>query len=207
MASLVGSLLSFVLLYKYAALFLITFVAAVAAPIPSGAVIVASFVFAGQGYMNTTAVAITATVGNIIGDLVGFALARRYGRTVLDRFGWKKIMQAPFVARLERRVAAHPVITIFVTRLTTSITPVANFVAGFASVNWRAFIIADILGQALETCLNFIYGRIFGETWVYVSPITEKISYIVVAVAALLVIFFWRRRSRRKAAIAEGLDK
>ena len=64
MASLVGSLLSFVLLYKYAALFLITFVAAVAAPIPSGAVMVASFVFAGQGYMNTAAVALTATIGN-----------------------------------------------------------------------------------------------------------------------------------------------
>jgi len=207
MASLFGYLLSFILLYKYAALFLIVFVAAVAVPIPSGAVIVASFVFAGQGYMNTTAVAVTATAANIIGDLVGFALARRYGRTVIDRFGWKKIMQAPFVARLERRVAAHPVITVFVTRLTTSITPVANLVVGFAKLNWQAFLIADVIGQTIETGLNFIYGRVFGETWVYVSPITEKFGYIVVALAALAVIILWHRRSRHKAAMAGGLEE
>jgi len=207
MASLFGSLLSFVLLYKYAALFLIVFVAAVAVPIPSGAVIVASFVFAGQGYMNTIAVAVTATAANIIGDLVGFALARRYGRTVVERFGWKKIMQAPFVARLERRVAAHPVITVFVTRLTTSITPVANLIVGFAKLNWRAFIVADVIGQTIETGLNFVYGRVFGETWTYVSPITEKFGYIVVALAALAVIILWRRHSHHKAATADGLDK
>jgi membrane protein DedA with SNARE-associated domain len=207
MASLFGYLLSFILLYKYAALFLIVFVAAVAVPIPSGAVIVASFVFAGQGYMNTIAVAVTATAANIIGDLVGFALARRYGRTVIDRFGWKKIMQAPFVARLERRVAAHPVITVFVTRLTTSITPVANLVVGFAKLNWQAFLIADVIGQTIETGLNFIYGRVFGETWVYVSPITEKFGYIVVALAALAVIILWHRRSRHKAAMAGGLEE
>jgi membrane protein DedA with SNARE-associated domain len=207
MASLVGSLLSFVLLYKYAALFLIVFVAAVAVPIPSGAVIVASFVFAGQGYMSVAAVAVTATIGNVIGDIVGFALARRYGREVMERFGLKKILHAPFVARLERRAARYPIVTVFATRLTTSITPVANLVVGFAKLNWRAFIIADLAGQIVETGLNFVYGRIFGETWAYVSPITEKFGYIVIAVAALLVIIFWRRRSRRHAMLTVGLDK
>jgi membrane protein DedA with SNARE-associated domain len=205
MSSLVGSLLSFVLLYKYAALFLIVFASAVAVPIPSGAVIVASFVFAGQGYMNTAAVALTATIGNIAGDIVGFALSRRFGREAMERFGLKKILHAPFVTRLERRVAVHPVITVFVTRLTTSITPIANLIVGFAALNWLAFIIADVAGQAVETGLNFFYGRIFGETWTYVAPITEKIGYLVIAVTALLAIFFWRRRAHRRALLAGGL--
>lgn len=207
MASLFGSLLSFVLLYKYAALFLIVFVAAVAVPIPSGAVIVASFVFAGQGYMNTAAVAITATAGNIIGDLVGFGLARRYGRKLIERFGWNKVMKMPFVTRLERRVAKHPVVAVFVTRLTTSITPVANLVVGFAKLNWRAFIVADVIGQTIETGLNFVYGRIFGETWSYASPIAEKLGYIVVALAALAVVLLWRRHSHHKTAMADGLEE
>jgi undecaprenyl-diphosphatase len=207
MTTIFASLLSFVLLYKYAALFLIVFVAAVAVPIPSGAVIVASFVFAGQGYMNTTAVAITTTAANILGDFIGFGLARRYGHKLIERMGMKKALNAPFVARLERRVAKHPVITVFVTRLTTSITPVANLVVGFAKLNWRAFIVADVIGQTVETGLNFIYGRIFGETWTYASPIAEKLGYIVVALAALAVVLLWRRHSHHKSAIADGLEE
>jgi len=203
MPSLLASLLSFILLYKYAALFLITFLSALAVPLPSGAIIVAAFVFAGQGYMNTAGVVATATVGNILGDVVGFALARRYGREFMERIGLKRILHAPFIERLERRVAKHPFVAVFLTRLTTSITPAANLLAGFAKVGWPSFIIADIIGQGAETALNFFYGRVFGETWTFVGPITEKLGYIVIAVAALIVILLWRRRSRAHALLAD----
>ena len=208
MASLVASLLSFVLLYRYAALFLVTFLASLALPIPSGAVAVASFVFAGEGYMNPWLVAATATAGNLAGDLLGFGLARHYGKKFIERLGWGRLLRASFVAGLEKRVAERPFLAVFVTRLTTSLTPLANFVAGFAALPWRAFIAADILGELVETGLNFIYGRFFGESWVYVSAITGKIGFIVVSLAALLVIYFWRRRrSHHHADVAAGLDK
>jgi membrane protein DedA with SNARE-associated domain len=208
MASLIGSLLSFVLLYKYAALFLVTFLGSLIAPIPSGSIVVASFVFAGQGYMNTALVAITATVGNIVGDLLGFGLAKRYGRDVVEHLGWGKILHASFVAGLERRVARRPMLVVFITRIITSLTTVANLVAGFLALSWRAFIVADLLGETVETCLNYVYGRFFGQSWVYVSSITGKIGIIVVCLAGLLVLYFWRRRrSHHHLLDAVGLDK
>ena len=204
MSSLLGSLLSFVLLYKYAALFLITFSSSLALPIPSGALTVASFVFAGQGYMSTGWVALVATAGNVLGDLAGFYLARRYGRKVIAHLGGKKMLQANLIAKLENRVSTHPFLSIFATRLTTSITSIANLVAGFAVIGWRTFLIADLVGQGTETGLNFLYGRVFGETWAYVSPVTEKLGYIVIAFAVLLAAFFWRRRSSRRVKEARG---
>lgn len=205
MSSLVGSLLSFVLLYRYAALFLITFLASLALPIPSGAVVVASFVFAGEGYMNPWLVAITATAGNLAGDLVGFGLARRYGRELIERLGWGRLLRVQFVARLERQMKARPALAVFLTRLTTTLTPVANLLAGFAALPWRVFIVADILGETTETLLNFVYGRFFGESWVYVSTITGKIGIIVLALAALSVLYLWKYRGSRRRRLKQNV--
>jgi membrane protein DedA with SNARE-associated domain len=208
MSSLVGSLLSFVLLYKYAALFAVTLLAQLGIPIPSGAIAVAAFVFAGEGYMNPWLVALAAAAGNVTGDLIGFGLARRYGREVVLRLGWGRVLHTPLVAGLERRVASRPVLAVFLTRLTTTLTPAANLLAGFAALSWRAFIVAGVLGELAETALNFVYGRFFGESWVYASSITGKIGIIVISLAALAVLYFWRRRrSHHRALAAHGLDK
>ena len=139
MTPLIESLLSFVLLYRYAALFLITFLAALAIPIPSGAIAVASFVFAGEGYMNSGLVALAATAGNLAGDLLGFGLARRYGRQLINKIGWERVFNTSFVAGLEQRINRRPMLSVFATRLTTTLTPAANFLAGFAKLPWSRF--------------------------------------------------------------------
>lgn len=191
------SLLTFLLLYKYTALFLITFVAALAVPIPSGAITVAAFFFASQGYMSTPLVALANVAGNVAGDWVGYWLSRLYGKKVLRKIGLGRVIDSVAVRALDKRIAEHPWITIFVTRFATAITPLANLVAGMAPLPWRTFMLADILGEASETGLNLVYGIVFGSSWTYFSSLTGKIGLIVVIVVALIILIYWKKFWRR----------
>src|SRR3989344_5451402 len=73
---LFDAFLSFLLVYKYAALFAITFVAALILPLPASTTIVAANVFAFQGYLNFPAVFCAALLGNIAGDNLGNFISR-----------------------------------------------------------------------------------------------------------------------------------
>jgi len=69
---LIQIILPYILLYKYFALFLITFLASIAVPIPAGALLVASAAFAIHGYLNIFTIIIVVTIANILGDSLVF---------------------------------------------------------------------------------------------------------------------------------------
>ena len=70
MSGLVSLLLSYVLIYKYLAIFIITYLGALAFPLPSGTVVAASAAFAIQGYLNFPLVLFIGILGNVTGDMI-----------------------------------------------------------------------------------------------------------------------------------------
>jgi membrane protein DedA with SNARE-associated domain len=198
MDSVLHSLLTFVLLYRYAAIFLITFLGAIALPIPSGSVLVMSFFFAAQGYLDYAWVAAVGFLGNIAGDLVAFWAARIYGERVLARIGLGWLLKTDGGALIERKLAAHPISTIFVSRLTTSVTPLVNVMVGLAEISFLTYIIVDAVGQFVEVVINFVLGAMFGDSWIYLAGDLGKISLIIIAVVVLLIVLFIGRKNGRK---------
>ncbi len=199
MSQLLAALLSFVLLYKYAAIFLVVFAAALAAPLPSGALTVASFFFASQGFLSFPWVAAAAFAGNVAGDLAGYGIVRRYGRPFLQRVGLGSLLQAPAVHVLERKIARHPGATIIVSRFTTAITPAANAFAALAPIPFRTFLAFDLIGEAGETAVNFAYGWLFGDSLSAFSTLTGRLTVLSLAAVALVFAVLRTRRRRTHA--------
>ena len=79
MSFLIQFILPYILLYKYIALFVITFLASIALPIPAGGLLVASAAFASQGYFNIVKVIIVVIIANVLGDNVCYWLTRIFG--------------------------------------------------------------------------------------------------------------------------------
>jgi membrane protein DedA with SNARE-associated domain len=79
-------ILSYLLLYKYLAIFILVFSAAVIIPWPVNTAILAVGAFSSQGYFNfwiSLAVAISA---NVSGDLFDYWLTRKYGQKAIKNF-------------------------------------------------------------------------------------------------------------------------
>ena len=98
---LFSSLLSFLLLYKYIALFVLVFIAAVGLPVPSNTLLIAVGAFASQSYFSLPISLAVAVVANVLGDLLDYFIIRKYGAVILKKNYHKKFS---FIAKMKKYV-------------------------------------------------------------------------------------------------------
>ena len=103
-SSVIFAILSFLLLYKYLALFLVAYLAALILPLPSNTSLLAASAFASQGFLNIYLVIIVALLANVLGDITGFFIAHRYGKGLLINIGLQKVLASKEYKKIETKL-------------------------------------------------------------------------------------------------------
>lgn len=191
-------LLSYLLLYKYAALAVVVYVASALLPLPSNAMLLAVGAFSSQGYFNfwiSLAVAVTA---NTLGDLTGYGITRRYGATVIHALKLDKIH---FFDQLQTELRTDAAVTVFITRFAGWLSTATNFLAGLVGVPFATFLFYDILGNFIEPGAALSLGRIVGDYWSDFSNLLELIAGIVAVSVILFVLARIRNRITKKYSV------
>jgi membrane protein DedA with SNARE-associated domain len=176
-----AALLSYVLLYKYFAIFVITFFGAFALPLPSGSVLMAASAFAVQGYMSFPLVLLTGIAGNMAGDSSGYWLVRRYGIIVLHKLRLSRFFTKDRLDGARNQIDRHPVLTIYFSRFMTGIAPAVNVVSGITRLPYKRFLPFECLGEITECTMFCFIGYIFGSNWEYVSQLSGKFWIVILA--------------------------
>jgi membrane protein DedA with SNARE-associated domain len=192
--SIVGFLLSFLLLYKYYALFGVIFVSAIILPLPTNTILVATGAFASQGYFNFGASLVVALIANMLGDCFDYFLARTYGRRALDILHLKL---PSYIESLERFIKEHPRPTIFLTRFAGIADPITNILSGLIPVPVAVFLLYDFLGNLVSMALFLAIGGFLGIYWQQFSGIFSALGwgfFAIVALAAIGIVFWQRKR-------------
>jgi membrane protein DedA with SNARE-associated domain len=182
-----ATLLSYVLLYKYPAIFVITFFGAFALPLPSGSVLMAGSAFAVQGYMSFPLVLITGIAGNMAGDSSGYWLVRLYGLKVLDKIHLRRFFNKDRLDGARNQIDKHPILTIYFSRFMTGIAPAVNVVCGITRLPYKRFLLFECLGEITECSMFCFIGYIFGSNWEYVSQLSG--GFWVILLAGVLMTF------------------
>jgi membrane-associated protein len=196
MSGFVGLLLSFLLLYKYWALFVIIFLAGVIVPFPSNSLLLATGAFASQGYFSFPLSLTIATVANILGDCTDYFLARRYGKRALRLL---HISLPSYIGRLEGFVRRHPGPTIFVTRFVGTVGETVSFLAGFIPVPFGTFLVCDFLGNIVSIGVVLYAGYFLGIYWQDYSDLFSILGWILLGttlIAALGIALWYRNREK-----------
>jgi membrane-associated protein len=197
MENVTSFLLSYVLIYKYLAIFIITYLGAIAFPLPSGTVILASAAFATQGYLNFPLVVIVGILGNIAGDNSGYWLARRYGIRALHILGMKKVIGSEKYNTIKRGIDSHPILVVYFSRFMTAVAPAVNVVSGLTRLSYRRYLIFESLGECTEVIFFAAAGYIFGANWEYLTQFSGA-SWVVPLVAIAFVFFVLRHIFKKK---------
>ncbi len=174
-------LLSEVLVYKYLAIFVITFLGAIALPLPSGSVLMAAIAFATQGYFNAYWVWVIGLAGNIAGDNAGYWLVRFYGIRILNKLRLGKFFPDSRLEAARASLDAHPIPAIFFTRFFTSIAPAVNVVSGISRLPYGRYLLFESLGELTEVSCFCILGYIFGSNWEYISKLSGWFLVLILA--------------------------
>lgn len=182
MTFILNSLLSFLLLYKYIGLFFISFLAAILLPLPSSATLTASGAFSAQGYFNITTVIIVAFLGNVLGDIAGYLLARKYSEKILGNIGFEKMISSDLYKKLELYMKDFSYSLIFFSRFLTGIGPLINIISGISKVKYKTFFIIDILGEATYVLLYALIGYFLGTEW------ENNLSFLFEATSVIVIL-------------------
>lgn len=190
---ILSGILSFLLVYKYPALFLLVFVSAIAVPFPIDTTLVAVGAFASQGYFSAIVAYFAAFLGNVIGDITSYVIWKRYGRAIIREKYAKKYR---FFARLEQYVGTYTGPTVFASRFVGLFGPVVNFLCGYGRVRFEIFLLGSISGNAVDTVWPIALGYVVGSSWENFSSLVTVFGSIIALLAitgALLRVYFEKK--------------
>ena len=183
--NLTDQLLSALLLYGLPAIFGVTLIAAVGAPLPTNLMLIAAGSFVEQNEMSMWHVTIVACMAAVLGDQIGYGLSRWGGRRLLARISRKIGGEAKLrkTEALAKRWGGGT--GIFFSRwLVTSLGPWINVTSGIADYPWRRFIFWVVLGDVIWVVLYVMLGYIFSDR---VQAIADVLGYLAWVILGLIV--------------------
>lgn len=185
---LLYNIIPYIITYKYVALFLISLVAAFILPIPAGSILMAVTALVSEGYFNFSLVVIISIIANILGDNMGYWVARLYGERVFSHIGFRRVFESKTFNLIEKRFREHPGFIVIASRFEVISTLSVNFLAGVGKVPYKKYLLYESIGNVAQVLFYASIGYIFGHNWESVNTIMGKIFIISGIILIILSI-------------------
>ena len=182
-----------------AAVLLLMLVESCGIPFPSEVIMPVAGYFAYQGRLNLAAVIVAGAVGNLLGSLLAYWLARQFGRSLLLGPGRYVGISASHLEAADRWFARYGLAAVLVGRVLPVVRTYISFPAGLARVQPGWFALLTFVG-ALPWCAALaVVGYEIGANYTKVS---DPIGKAAIVIAALVVfgVVAWYINGRRRAA-------
>ena len=167
-----------------------------ALPIPSEVVVPAGGALAAAGRLNFFAVVAAATLGNLLGSLVAYWLAARFGRPVLLGPGRYLGIRRHHVELADRWFKRYGLWAVFFGRMLPVVRTYISFPAGLAGVPMGRFIALTVVG-AIPWNLGLAYvGLKLGQNYDAIARFIQAGGYLI-AVVVVVILVAWYLIGRR----------
>lgn len=172
-------------------------------PFPSEVIMPVGGILAATGHLNLILVVGAGTVGNLAGSLLAYALAARWGETLLLGPGRVVGIRARHLEMAAGWFQRWGLWAVGAGRVLPVVRTYISFPAGLARVNLPAFALVTALG-ALPWCAALtLVGYELGANYERVSVPLGRVA-LVVALALVALIGMWLRRGHRQESTARA---
>jgi undecaprenyl-diphosphatase len=172
---------------------------------PGEIAVILGGVIASQGEVPLVAVLVFASLGAIVGDSIGYAVGRRYGRGLLARM--PRLIRPEHVERgvdIIRRLGGPAV---FVGRFVAALRVLVPGLCGIARMPYRTFLTWNVIGGTVWACSAGILGYFAGNGYRRIERRLSYAGYILLgAVLLFVLVLFLRHRRRRRSVVARATD-
>jgi membrane protein DedA with SNARE-associated domain len=169
--------------------------------VPFGSELIMSFAgyVAAAGNLSIVGAIAAGTAGNVIGSLLAYWLAARFGETLLLGLGRYIGIRRSHVELADRWFRRHGLAAVFIGRFVPVVRTYVSFPAGLARVEPLRFFLLTFAG-VLPWCAGLAAaGYAIGLSYDRVSGPIEKAA-LGIAVIVVLVVVGWFVRGRRARA-------
>jgi membrane protein DedA with SNARE-associated domain len=168
-------------------------------PFPSEVTMPVAGVLAAAGHLNLGAVILTGAFANLVGSLIAYWLAARWGEPLLLGPGRYIGIRRHHLEMADGWFQRWGLPAVFFGRMLPVIRTYISFPAGLARVNLPWFSVLTFVGALIWSAALTLVGYTLGKNYERISgPIQNAAIVIALLVAAGLVV--WYLRGRREAA-------
>ena len=172
-------------------------------PIPSEIVVPFGGFMAAQGEFPLWAVVVVATLANLVGSGIAYALGRYGGRAFFLRYGRYVFVSAHHLDKAEEWFDRRGEITVFLTRMMPGVRTFISVPAGIARMDLGKFFLYSFLGALPWNLALALLGYAFGENWDRLQALFGEFNrffYLLLVLFAVAVgAWWWRKRGRARA--------
>ncbi|MBN1321675.1 MAG: DedA family protein [Thermoleophilia bacterium] len=181
--------------------------------IPSEIVIPYGGFLAAQGHTELWLVIVVATVANLVGSMIAYAVGRYGGRAFFLKYGRYVGVRVHHLEKAERWFDHRGELTVLFTRVMPGIRTFISLPAGIFRMSVPKFLVYSLVGivpwVSGLAALGYVAGRAAGEDpWGRLQDQFHRynvIFYVVLAIFVLAVVAWGLRRWRRKQALKNEL--
>jgi membrane protein DedA with SNARE-associated domain len=179
----------------YPALFLLVMAESGGIPLPGETALITAAILASQGTLQIEFVIALAALAAIMGDNMGYLIARRFGPTLLERPGLferrrRQVLEIgrPFFER-------HGPKAVFFGRWILGLRVWASWLAGITRMPWRQFLTFNALGGVSWAVTVGLLAYLAGNTVHTLIRDVGVFAAIAAGVVIVAVLVLHRRRS------------
>jgi len=192
---LTAAVSNFIAGYGLVAVFVLMVGESCGLPLPSEVIMPTSGVLAATGHMNLAAAIVAGTAANLVGSLIAYGLAARFGEPLLLGPGRYVGIRRHHLEIAEDWFKRWGLPAVLIGRVLPMIRTYISFPAGLARVDLMKFSILTFVG-ALPWCAALaLVGYELGKTYDRISGPVQKAA-IGIAVLVVLVAIVWYLRGR-----------
>ena len=190
------ALSDFIASYGLVAVFVLMVCESCGFPFPSEIIMPTSGLLASAGHMNLVAAIVAGALANLVGSLIAYGLAARFGEPLLLGPGRYIGIRRHHVELADGWFRRWGLLAVLIGRVLPVIRTYISFPAGLARVELVRFSALTFIG-ALPWCAALaLVGYALGRNYDRISAPIEKAA-LVVAALVVIVVVIWYVRGRQ----------
>ena len=123
--------------------------------------------------LDLTTLLVSLTIAGVLGNSVNYAIGRRLGVPVFERY--PRVFKPEYLAQTQDFYARWGAFTIIATRFAPIVRTFAPFVAGVAKMDYRKFLVFNLVGAVAWVGAFTLAGHFFGNL-----PAVKRNFHIVI---------------------------
>ncbi len=148
------------------------------------------------GVLNLAWVLLVTIAMTTLGDILGFLLGRRYGYSLLTRYGKYIFLKEEHIEKAKNLINKHTGKSIILGKFSPITRPLIPFIVGANGTHINKFWIYNIIGSTLWVVISILIGYVFGASYHAVASSIGKLLSIAI-VATILIIWGYKLVNKR----------
>ncbi len=158
--------------------------------IPGMVIVIASGFIVKLGILDIFDTIIIASLGAILGDMIGFYLGKKYGENFFIKYGKYFLIKRKHFEKTKEIMNKHTGKALILGRFNSLTRAFAPFVAGSSNVEFKKFMKFNISGGFLWGTSLVLLGILFGASFEVAVKYIGKVSTAILVLAILLFFVY-----------------